>query len=156
LWITIGALAFSLGVGFFGFKSFTSRDLQVALGVDAHGQFSPCPDKPNCVCSQAKDDEHRIPPLAFSSSPEAALAKLKAIIQESPRTEVIQENGRYLHATYKSRLFRYIDDVEFNVDPQAGVIQVKSASRVGHSDLGVNRKRIEGIRQRFENSLDPR
>ncbi len=118
------------------------------LGV-SNGKLAPCPNSPNCVSSQSTDTGHQIAPLTFTSSPEQAIANLKKIIESLPRTKIISESPDYLYAEFKSALLGFVDDVEFYLDRNANVIQVRSASRLGQSDLGVNRKRIETIRAKF-------
>ena len=114
------------------------------LGV-RDGRLAPCPATPNCVCSQDSDPEHAIEPLKLSS-PDSAIADLKRIIESLPKTKIVEESSDYLYAQFTSKLMGYVDDVEFYVDRAANVIHVRSASRLGKSDLGVNRKRIELIR----------
>lgn len=118
-----------------------SGSLPNNLGV-ADGRFNACPDKPNCVNSQASDDEHRIAPLPLPKGD--ALATLKKVIEAQPRTAIVSQSDNYLHVTFTSALMRFVDDVEFFVTPQH--IEVRSASRLGHSDLGVNRERVETLR----------
>ncbi|MEB3163593.1 MAG: DUF1499 domain-containing protein, partial [Prochlorothrix sp.] len=121
------------------------------LGVKG-GKLAPCPPSPNCVSSQADpaDGVHYIAPIALGSTkPGQAIAKLKTIIESLPRTAIIEANGSYLYAEFTSQLLGYVDDVEFYVDGKAKVVQVRSASRLGQSDLGVNRQRIEQIRSKF-------
>ncbi|MBD2342769.1 DUF1499 domain-containing protein [Anabaena subtropica] len=118
------------------------------LGV-RDGKLAPCPNSPNCVSSQSTDAVHQIAPLNFTSTPEEAIANLKNVIQSLPRTKIITENPDYLYAEFKSALMGFIDDVEFYLDRNTNLIQVRSASRLGQSDLGVNRKRIETIRAKF-------
>jgi uncharacterized protein (DUF1499 family) len=119
------------------------------LGVK-NGQLSPCPGSPNCVVSQGNPDaEHAIAPLAYSGDASSALAQLEAVITGMPRTAIIEKTDTYLYAEFTSPLMGYVDDVEFSVDPAQSVIHVRSASRLGESDLGVNRKRIEAIRSAF-------
>ncbi len=113
------------------------------------GKLAPCPSSPNCVSSQSSDDAHRIAPLTYSGRAADAMKKLTAIVQTFPRTSVITVSDSYLHAEFTSALFRFVDDVEFLVDNTAKVIHVRSASRMGYSDLGVNRKRIEQVRLRW-------
>jgi uncharacterized protein (DUF1499 family) len=113
------------------------------------GRLAPCPDTPNCVCSQASDDPHRIEPLSYDGSAEEAMARLKAALAALPRTRVVAETADYLHAECTSLLFRFVDDVEFLLDRERKVIHFRSASRVGHSDLGVNRRRMEALRHAF-------
>jgi uncharacterized protein (DUF1499 family) len=93
--------------------------------------------------------QHKIAPLSYTKSPAEAMAALKAVIQGMERTEIIGEKENYLYAEFTSALMGYVDDVEFLVDSTAKVIHVRSASRLGQSDLGVNRKRIEEIRAKF-------
>jgi uncharacterized protein (DUF1499 family) len=118
------------------------------LGV-TDGRLAPCPASPNCVCSQASDSLHQIAPLSFSSTPAQALSQLKSIIQSLPRTRIIQETEDYLYAEFKTALMGFIDDVEFYIDSKSQMIHVRSASRLGYGDLGVNRQRIETIRTQF-------
>ncbi|BAB72960.1 DUF1499 domain-containing protein [Anabaena sp. FACHB-709] len=118
------------------------------LGV-RDGRLAPCPNSPNCVSSQSTDTVHQIAPLNFISTPEEAINKLKSVIQSLPRTKIISESPDYLYAEFQSALLGFVDDVEFYLDRNANVIQVRSASRLGQSDLGVNRKRIETIRAKF-------
>ncbi len=115
------------------------------LGI-SNGKLAPCPNSPNCVSSQSTDATHKIAPLTFTSTPEEAIANLKEIIHSLPRTKIISESQDYLYAEFKSALLGFVDDVEFYLDRNANVIQVRSASRLGQSDLGVNRQRIEMIR----------
>jgi len=113
------------------------------------GRLLPCPSTPNCVSSQATDEEHRVAPLAYSGALDEAMNRLKEIVRSLPRTAVITDTGAYLHVEFTSALFRFVDDVEFLADNGAKVIHVRSASRLGTSDMGVNRKRIELIRKRW-------
>jgi uncharacterized protein (DUF1499 family) len=115
------------------------------LGVQA-GQLAVCPTTPNCVSSQGQDAAHTIAPLRYTSTPEAAFAKLKSIVQSLPRTQIVSATDTYLYAEFSSKLMGFVDDVEFSLDPSAPLIQVRSASRLGESDLGVNRDRVESIR----------
>jgi len=117
----------------------------VNLGVH-NGKLAPCPASPNCVSSQGSDREHSIEPLRYTGSPGEAMDRLKKIVISMKRSRIITETGSYIHAEYTSALFRFVDDVEFFLDERAAVIQVRSSSRIGYSDLGVNRKRVEDIR----------
>jgi uncharacterized protein (DUF1499 family) len=116
------------------------------LGV-VNGRLAACPDTPNCVSTQATDAEHHIEPIPFDELPGQAIQRLKAAIAGVPRMRIIEEKDGYMYAEAKSPIFRFVDDVEFYVDRNAKVIHFRSASRVGHSDLGVNRKRMEQFRQ---------
>lgn len=112
--------------------------------------LAPCPDKPNCVSSQARDKAHAVAPLNLTTTPADAIQRLRQIIDAMPRTRVVATTDDYLHVEFTSALLRFVDDVEFRVDVDAGVIHVRSASRVGHYDFGVNRRRVEAIRIAFE------
>ena len=119
------------------------------LGVH-EGRLAPCPDTPNCVSSQADDEAHKMDPIPFDGDAVEALARLEAVVESQPRTTIISADGDYVHAESVSLLFRFVDDVEFLVDRDAKVIHFRSASRVGRSDLGVNRKRMREVRDVFD------
>jgi uncharacterized protein (DUF1499 family) len=118
------------------------------IGVQS-GKLAACPGTPNCVNSQSLDAQSKIAPLAYNSSSVEAMAKLKTVIGDMEKTKIITETNNYLYAEFTSKLMGFVDDVEFLVDDDAKVIQVRSASRLGESDLGVNRKRIETIRAKL-------
>ncbi len=120
------------------------------LGVN-NGKLVDCPNSPNCVSSQSptSDETHFIQPLKYTSTTEKALADLKKVIESEDRTKIISESSDYLYAEFKSALMGFVDDVEFYLDSSTNTIHVRSASRLGQSDLGVNRKRIETIRTKF-------
>jgi uncharacterized protein (DUF1499 family) len=117
-----------------------------SLGV-RDGRFSACPGSPNCVSSQAADEKHRIAPLVFSDDPQSAFARLKQTLACRSDTTVIEESPGYLRVEFHTTLF--VDDGEFLLDREQRVIQVRSASRLGYSDLGKNRRRIEEIRANY-------
>lgn len=121
------------------------------LGFSA-GTFKPCSWKPNCVNSTADpraDAVHHIKPLAAGTDAQAAWARLKAVVAASPRVAVIEDRPGYLYAEFSTPTMGFTDDVEFALDAAAGVIHMRSASRLGIRDFGVNRKRLEDIRARF-------
>ena len=109
------------------------------------GHLRICPSRPSCVSSTDKRKLHAIAPLSFKPN---AIATLKEITQQMRGAKVMQQSNDYLHVTFASELFKFIDDVEFLMT--AGQIEVRSVSRVGYSDLDVNRKRIENIRAQYE------
>jgi uncharacterized protein (DUF1499 family) len=113
------------------------------LGVTA-SRLQACPSSPNCVCSYDSDAEHKIAPIGITKSKPEAMALLKQVIQSMERTAIITESADYLYAEFTTKLMGYVDDVEFYID--GANIQVRSASRLGKSDLGLNRQRIEAIR----------
>ncbi len=118
------------------------------LGV-RDGVLAACLASPNCVSSAAKDAEHAIAPLAFAGDPRAALVRLAKLVAVQPRARIVEQNDSYLRTEFKSVTMGFVDDVEFLLDPNAGVIQVRSASRLGRRDFGVNRARIEALRMAF-------
>jgi uncharacterized protein (DUF1499 family) len=118
------------------------------LGVK-EGRLAPCPNSPNCVSTQSADAKHGIDPIAYTTSAEEARNRLEEIVRAMPRTKVVRLEEDYMHLECSSRLFRFVDDVEFWFDDANKVIHCRSASRKGYSDLGVNRKRVEQIREQF-------
>jgi uncharacterized protein (DUF1499 family) len=114
------------------------------------GRLSACPDSPNCVSSQSTDQRHAMAPLRYEGTVEKAMERLIEAVSGMKRARIVVTEGRYLHAEFTSALFRFVDDVEFLLDDGTKTIHVRSASRVGYSDLGVNRKRVEEIRSRFQ------
>lgn len=124
------------------------------LGV-RDGRLAPCKRTPNCVSSQADPADHRhyIMPLAFRGSAEAAMAALKRAVETAPGARVVRADPDYLYAEFRSRVMRFVDDVEFVLDRQSGVFQVRSAARVGIRDFDVNRARVEMLRGALEASL---
>jgi uncharacterized protein (DUF1499 family) len=116
--------------------------------------LAPCPDSPNCVSSQANDTQHHIKPFSFHDTPEQAMQRLRNALRGEKRITLINEEGGYLHAEARSLIFRFVDDLEFVLVPDEGLIHVRSAARTGYSDFGVNRRRLERIRRSF-NSDSP-
>lgn len=112
-------------------------------------ELSPCPKSPNCVSSLSEDESHYVKPLAYEGTAEKAKKKLIGVISSMKRSEIVAAEDNYLHATFVSFLFRFVDDVEFYFDNDRRIIHLRSASRTGYSDLGINRKRVEEIRKRF-------
>jgi len=117
-------------------------------------RLSICPKSPNCVSSLSEDKSHHVEPLAFNTTLEEAREKLISVINSMKRSEMVKAETNYIHATFKSGLFRFVDDVEFSFDDQKKIIDVRSASRTGYWDLGVNRRRVEEIRHRLMNSYE--
>lgn len=115
------------------------------LGLTAN-HLAPCPSSPNCVLSQDPDAAHAIDPLTYSSDRATAYQTLKNILSNFPRTQIITATDNYIRVEFESRWLGFVDDAEFYFPEEAGVIQVRSASRLGESDLGVNRDRLEAIR----------
>jgi uncharacterized protein (DUF1499 family) len=118
------------------------------LGV-SDGLLQPCGPRPNCVCSQATAAAHAISPLSFEGDAQVALQNLKQIVDLQPGTKLIAGTDHYLRFECTTPLMRYIDDLEFVLDASRSVIHVRSASRVGYSDLGTNRQRVDHIRKQL-------
>lgn len=122
------------------------------LGIE-NGQLSPCPATPNCVSSQATDEKHFIEPILSTGKLLEVKSHILKILNESKSAKIIETKDDYIRAEFTSKLFRFVDDVEFyfpDTKSTEMTIHVRSASRVGHSDFGVNRKRIEQIRSKFK------
>lgn len=147
LLLAMGAVV-GLPVVALGVLSLVARTMRPAGLVQ--GRLADCPGSPNCVSSQAVDDRHRIEPLRYAGSAADARSRLLEILDRLPRTRIVTQAEHYVHAESRSRWFRFIDDIEFLIDPAAGLIHVRSAARVGYSDAGVNRQRVERIRREFE------
>ena len=112
------------------------------------GQFPPCPDKPNCVSTKSSLSLHKIDLLIYEGSPQEARKRLLNVIKSMPRTQISRDKDNFIHAEFTSKIFQFVDDVEFYFE-SPGTIHFRSASRVGHSDMGVNRDRMEEIRRLF-------
>ena len=119
------------------------------LGV-ADGRLAACPDKPNCVASDAEEGQKRIEPFRLAVDQAAAWSALKDAVSELPRTTVVTSDDVYLHAEAKSRIFGFVDDLEFHLRPETEEIALRSAARTGYSDFGVNAERLETVRARLK------
>lgn len=141
-----------LAIGlYFAFLSVSSRKPPV-LGLDG-GKLLPCPGTPNCVCSEYPDSRAYIDPLAFTMATGDAWRTIKRAVKDMGG-DIKMEHVDYLHASFTTRLFRYIDDVELRLDVHDNVIHVRSASRVGTSDFGANKKRVKRMRALFNSAAD--
>jgi uncharacterized protein (DUF1499 family) len=121
------------------------------LGVK-EGRLASCGRRLNCVSSQADpgDAQRYVAPIPFKGSTVDALAAARRAVQSMQRATVVRDEGNYLHAEFRSRLMGYVDDVEFTYDDKAGVLHLRSASRLGRRDFDVNRDRIEALRATIE------
>lgn len=124
------------------------------LGVK-DGRLAPPKSTPNCVSSQADpaDAEHYIAPIPFKGGAVEAMAAARTAFESMQGATVIRHEGNYLYAEFRTKLMRFVDDVEFVFDEKAGVIHVRSASRLGRRDFGVNRARVEALRSRIEGRI---
>lgn len=119
------------------------------LGV-RDGLLAACPNSPNCVSTQAEDREYWIAPLMYQGDANTVIDSLEEIVRQQPRTRIIEKSSHYMHVEFRSAIFRFVDDVEFYVEAESGRVHFRSASRVGRSDMGVNRTRMELIRRLFQ------
>lgn len=137
--------------GFFIIGLMTAAISQQALSqtqTGAQQALPPCPSSPNCVSSQASDEAHYIAPLQAGSNVLESAALLSTVLSSLPRVEWEASGDNVISATFKTRIMRFTDDVLFHLDDD-GTIQVRSASRMGYSDLGANRDRVEMLRQKL-------
>lgn len=123
------------------------NDAQIGI---RDGRLSGCPSTPNCVSSEAEDESHRIEPFRIASDARLFWETLRQTIADRPRTRIVTVTENHLHAEEKSRIFGFVDDIEFHLRPSEKIAAVRSASRTGRSDLGVNRKRVEAIRSELK------
>ena len=117
-------------------------------------RLPPCPDSPNCVSSQADKEAQQIKPFPLKGAAARTLLALRSLIEKLPGARVLETEPDYLRAEFTSRILRFVDDVEFLLDPQAEVVHVRSASRAGYWDFGANRKRVEQIRRTYLGSRE--
>jgi uncharacterized protein (DUF1499 family) len=125
------------------------------LGVQG-GKLKPPAKTPNSVTSQAnlwpdapRKNDASIAPIALQGDGKATIAKIATLVEDLPGAHIVERRDDYVYAQFTTALMRFVDDVEFWFDPAANVVQVRSASRVGHKDFGVNRARVENIRARL-------
>lgn len=119
------------------------------LGVH-DGRLAACPASPNCVSSDADDASQQVDPFRVKGPPEDAWAAVREAVAALPRTRIVEESGDYLHAECRSALLGFVDDLELHLRVDDGTLAVRSASRLGYSDLGVNRRRVEELREALE------
>ena len=149
--MVVVAAALAMGVNMGLFSGSRPGDLGAR-----DGRLAPCKRTPNCVSSQAdvdKDAGHYIAPIRITGSARGVWAALRSLLQTMPRVSVVRDKENYLYAEFASRTMGFVDDVEFLLDEKAGVIHVRSASRLGRSDFGVNRDRVETIRRQIASAM---
>ena len=120
----------------------TSDDLGIV-----NGKLAPCPKSPNCVSTQAPQDDHRhyIAPVSLETTSSDAMNRIVQEVTRMPRTRIVKKDDTYLHAEFRSRILRVVDDVEFYIDTENNLIHFRSAARKGYGDFGVNRERMETL-----------
>lgn len=146
--LAVAIVSIAIFIAIPGEKTMFAGKRPTNLGIQS-GQLAACPSSPNCVTSFSQDAEHKIEPLTYSSTPTVAMTSLKMAIASLDKTKIIDQTDNYLYVEFTSSLMGFVDDVEFLLDEGAKVIHVRSASRLGQSDLGVNRKRIETIKTKL-------
>ncbi|MDH3874668.1 MAG: DUF1499 domain-containing protein, partial [Desulfobacteraceae bacterium] len=108
-----------------------------------------CPDTPNCVSSSAKNPKYRIEPFKLKKDPETSWDMVQKTVGLLPRTKIVSADNSDIHAECRSMIFRFVDDLTLHLTPSNGIIHIRSASRTGYSDLGVNRRRVENLRKKL-------
>lgn len=131
-------LVFSLTMLTFSCSKGPAPDLRTA--------FAPCADSPNCVSSDARDQRHAIAPLLLKTRTEDEWRQIRDSVFTLPRTKLLRERGNYLRAECRSAVFGFVDDLEVQLRLEDGIVAVRSASRTGYYDFGVNRRRVEKLR----------
>ncbi len=124
-------------------------DAKVGL---SQGKLSACPGTPNCVCSEYESSAFYITPFTIQGPSDKAWQQLKRLALSAGGT-VHEESQSYLWVSFTSKWLRFTDDVEFRIDAERNMIHVRSASRIGRSDFGVNRQRIEALRMQYLSKL---
>jgi len=121
------------------------------LVAGPEGKLPPCPDKPNCVSTQSPDPARAMEPLPFIGGRQESRDRILEIVRSMKRSEIVEVSEAFLHVQFRSRVFRFVDDVIFLFDETERLVHFRSASRVGTYDFGVNRRRMEDISSRYGN-----
>ncbi len=108
--------------------------------------LSSCPESPNCVSTEAPDNQHKIDVFRLKGDFSKNWPEIQRVVAALPRSAVVKADETYLHATFKSRVFKFVDDLELFLDPLSGIISIRSAAQTGYWDFGVNRRRVEQLR----------
>lgn len=119
------------------------------LGI-TNGKLSPLPSTPNAVSSQTEDKERYVEPLVFKTDSKTTRTALKAMLSSFKNVNIVTESDYYIHAVSISGKMRYRDDLEFFIDTNQNVVHFRSGSRVGYSDMGLNRERYNQIKQIYD------
>jgi len=112
--------------------------------------FLDCPDTPNCVSSLAKHPKHRVEPFKLKKDPKTSWDLVQRAVGSLPRTKIVSADNSDIHAECRSRFFRFVDDLSLHLDVSNGIVHIRSASRIGYSDLGVNRRRVQSLRIKLQ------
>ena len=153
-WVFYGGIGILLLIVIGGARNMNASSQPASrLGV-FDGRLAACPNSPNCVSTQASDSAHRMDSISWEGSVDQAIASLKKTVGAFPRTKIVTTAEDYLHVEFTSLIFGFVDDVEFWVSPKDKAIHFRSASRVGYSDLGANRKRMQRFVMQFDQQMD--
>ena len=120
----------------------------------SNGTLRACPQSPNCVVSENSRSESHVDPLTFKGDGPRSFQSLIKFLSAEPGVDLVTVEDGYAHAVFRTPILRFQDDIELRLDPGLKVIHVRSASRIGYSDLGANRRRIESIRRRWHPPTD--
>ena len=143
-------ILFWIAVQFLNYRSHPAA----MLGA-TDGMLAECPASPNAVCSQSESDQHAIPPFSYApNTPATAWPALRKAVGDIPRVTIVEETDVYLRGECRTLLMRYVDDIEFLHVPVESLIHIRSASRIGYSDLDANRKRMEQVRLALQRQID--
>lgn len=118
------------------------------IGIGSSG-LKDCPKSPNCVSSEAKDEQHAIEPFRLKGDFSASWPLVRDEIASMSGWVIVTATDTYIHVECKSRIFRFVDDLELYLNSSNGIISIRSASRIGYSDFGANRRRVELLRSKL-------
>jgi len=112
--------------------------------------LSVCPESPNCVTTEAPDNQNKIDVFHLKGDFTKNWPEIQHVVAALPRSTFVKADETYLHATFKSRVFQFVDDLELFLNPSTGIISIRSAARTGYWDFGVNRRRVEQLRHALQ------
>ena len=149
----VGLAVLFLGVTFFSYRFYSlgieSQNTKDSVPGITDGKIAACGEKPNCVSSLSKEADFAIQGFEMAGDSGAKFLELVAALAEEEGVSLVKKTDSYAHLTYQSKIFGFTDDLELHLHPELGKVDVRSSSRVGYSDLGANRKRVEGIREKY-------
>ncbi|MFK7997252.1 MAG: DUF1499 domain-containing protein [Granulosicoccus sp.] len=146
----IATVALKLAIPTLSGKSAASG---IVVSSDGLSSLGDCPDTPNCHGSESSRQAQTVARFVITKTASDAIDTLATIVSTQARTQIVTQDERYLHATFATKFMGYIDDVEFLLADDGQSVQVRSASRIGKSDLGANKKRINNLRTLAEGKL---
>lgn len=144
-----GGLLSVVGLSFLSLRANRPSNLGVR-----NGMLAACPDSPNCVSSLTNRQPHSMPPITYDGEAATAMQTVLDVVSNMDGARIVSSEDGYIHCEFSTTLFRFVDDVEFLLDADESVIHFRSASRAGHSDFGLNRRRMNEIRRRFSKATN--